>query len=122
MRHTDLMFNVTRVLAKLSLHESLRVGINSDPAHLLDLLVLLEMSRLDGQGLALVVRVAFTLGNLTASNEQNRMRIGVKGGASVLKIIRRATELSGKGEEVKDDGDELEEASSPHKRRVSCSL
>ena len=34
VEHRDLMFNVTRVLAKISLHESLRAGMNADPVYL----------------------------------------------------------------------------------------
>jgi len=85
----ELMFNVARVLAKISLHDTLRQGINSSGNnHLASLLALMEhtartalpplhsiagqQQQQQQQGIALMVRVAFTLGNLTASNEKNR--------------------------------------------------
>jgi len=121
--HSELMYHATRVLAKLSLHESMRQGINSDSSHVAALLKLLDVKGAewsaseDGsqsasaspQATALLVRVAFTLGNLTASNERNRVLIGVQlnGGAAVLRLLncahsRYAQQLEGQ-EKVKED-------------------
>ena len=111
----ELYTSLGRVLAKLSLHEPLRAGINSKPTHLRDLLMLMDVTaraipstdvpttpprskgapldvlasasvpRLSSEALdaltqptALLVRVAFTLGNLTASNDRNRRVVSPK--------------------------------------------
>lgn len=86
MHETELMFNITRILAKVSLHETLRAGINSDTKNVLNLAHLLNVtakkvispigSSSSSQLYALLVRISFTLGNLTASNERNRVLIG----------------------------------------------
>ena len=127
-QHKEVMFNVARVLAKLSLHEPLRAGINSKPTHLRDLLTLMDVTakaipstdvpttpprakgtnaandvlassslpRISSEALdalqqptALLVRVAFTLGNLTASNDRNRALIGSfsDGGRNLVEIV-----------------------------------
>ena len=41
------MFNVARVLAKLSLFESMRASLNADPRHVQDLLHVMGTPRLD---------------------------------------------------------------------------
>jgi hypothetical protein len=129
--HSELMYHATRVLAKLSLHESMRQGINSDSRHVAGLLKLLEAKgsewsdfddRSHGstvaalpQATALLVRVAFTLGNLTASNERNRALIGVQlnGGAAVLRLLgcahsRYARQLEGQGKLKEGDASRRE--------------
>ena len=45
--HGELMFNVARVLAKLSLFESMRASLNADPRHVQDLLHVMGTPRLD---------------------------------------------------------------------------
>ena len=93
--HSELMFNVARVLAKLSLYESMRASLNVDPCHVQDLLHVMAMAqpRLSSdpskppskEVLGLIVRLAFTLGNLTASNDRNRELIGLEfGGVQLL--------------------------------------
>lgn len=119
--HSELMYHATRVLAKLSLHESMRQGINSDSSHVTGLLKLLDVkgaewsASQDGshvasspQATALLVRVAFTLGNLTASNERNRVLIGVQlnGGAAVLRLLNCAQ--SRYAQQLEDHGKSIE--------------
>ena len=116
------MFNVARVLAKLSLHESIRQGINADPRHLLDLLDLLHSTaswalvRTSGpagpaaaQGIALMVRLAFTLGNLTASNERNRAAVLKSGGCGgLVHVLCAAHEAHGFCEgEAREEAEDL---------------
>ena len=65
--------------------------------------------------MALLVRVAFTLGNLTASNERNRRLLGLELGgarklAQVLDLVHarwaanQGSTLSPRGEGKEDDG------------------
>lgn len=49
--HCELMFNVARVLAKLSLFESMRASLNANPRHLHDLLHVMGMPRSDAKKL-----------------------------------------------------------------------
>jgi hypothetical protein len=125
VNETDLMFNITRILAKLSLHESMRSGINSDKNNVLNLLDLLNVTARrifnlsstteaanSSQLYALLVRVSFTLGNLTASNERNRILIGKTGGEEIVFLLRSVFEIYVQSCES-DSGraNELEEAS-----------
>jgi hypothetical protein len=106
LQSDELMYHATRVLAKLSLHETMRHAINGDPTNVAGLFELLDAKGTEwaggGQGAppqastsqatALLVRVAFTLGNLTASNDRNRMLVGAKlgGGVVVLRLLAHA--------------------------------
>lgn len=73
-------------MAKISLNESLRSNINSNVEHLRDMVQLMRHTThaitakptLSSQCVAVLIRISFTLGNLTASNDRNRELIGIK--------------------------------------------
>lgn len=123
MQETELMFNITRILAKISLHESLRAGINSDKNNVLNLVDLLNVtarkmdfrlsswSSQSSQLVALLVRVSFTLGNLTASNERNRMLIGIASGDDVVGLLRLVFDKYVEYQDERADANEFEEVS-----------
>ncbi|KDO33447.1 hypothetical protein SPRG_02254 [Saprolegnia parasitica CBS 223.65] len=78
--HLELMLNISRVLSKLTLHEAGRSPINKSPDILGDLVALLDLSSSGAPHrfqAALLVRLCFVLGNLTASNEKNRKLLAV---------------------------------------------
>lgn len=76
---SELCLNVFRALAKLTLQEDARAALNSDGRHLRAMVCALGAHRAQ---LQLVVRAAFVLGNMTASNAANRQAVGVDlGGA-----------------------------------------
>lgn len=94
--HAELVLNVARITAKLSLLDTFRSQINGKPEHVKSLveLVIREADKcrnvMEGGGSSqetetwpqwhtwpLLSRVSFTLGNLTTSNDQNRALIGV---------------------------------------------
>ncbi|EQC31409.1 hypothetical protein SDRG_11010 [Saprolegnia diclina VS20] len=78
--HLELMLNISRVLSKLTLHEAGRTPINRSPDILGDLVALLDLSSSGAPHrfqAALLVRLCFVLGNLTASNEKNRKLLAV---------------------------------------------
>ncbi len=74
-RHQELGLNVARILAKLTLHEPARARFVAVPAYVGALLELVSMSPSRAPA-ALVVRVMFSLGNLTATNDATRQRLG----------------------------------------------
>ena len=86
--HNELMLNVARILAKLSVDEAGCYGLSTDKAALRNLLKLLQLHQTD---FALTVRVAFVLGNLTMFYENARTAIAFKlGGIEVLAMLLRS--------------------------------
>ena len=86
--HNELMLNVARILAKLSVDEAGCYGLSTDKAALRNLLKLLQLHQTD---FALTVRVAFVLGNLTMLYENARTAIAFKlGGIEVLAMLLRS--------------------------------
>ncbi|OQR96999.1 hypothetical protein ACHHYP_12882 [Achlya hypogyna] len=80
--HLELMLNVSRVLSKLTLHEAGRTQLNKAPETLGHLVQLLDRSSAAAAPhrfqAALLVRLCFVLGNLTASNDKNRKLLAVQ--------------------------------------------
>jgi len=81
--HLELALNVSRVISKLSLHDMARKELYKDPVHMNNLVSALdqEEDKLDlrkNEVSALVVRIAFALGNFTATNDNNRKLIGLQ--------------------------------------------
>ncbi|KAH9093189.1 hypothetical protein Ae201684P_008848 [Aphanomyces euteiches] len=68
LKHSELILNVMRVLTKLTLHEAGRNEFNTSSANLSNVL---DLMRPTCPG-PLLVRLAFVLGNLTATNDRNR--------------------------------------------------
>ncbi|CAM9438976.1 unnamed protein product, partial [Discosporangium mesarthrocarpum] len=102
--HHEVVLNTARVLAKLSLHESVRRELNADPNNTRDLLATLvdqgqglgpTHGPRNAQRLATCVRVAFALGNLTSTNDDNRKLVGIRfGGIFTLpRLLRTAADL-----------------------------
>ena len=96
-RYWELTLNVARALAKLSLHEPTRTALHGDPKRLGDVLATLEAAHEGALALggdaepsdalapmpAVVLRLAFALGNLTASNDANRVVLGIDHGGAL---------------------------------------
>lgn len=99
-RHAELMLNVTRILSKLSLQDGCRSRFTKRPVHLKNLLRLLAVHPTHK---TLLVRVCFVLGNLTSSNDTNRVRTAVAYGAvpALLKLISYFTTKLRKAAESK---------------------
>jgi len=70
--HAELCLNVSRVLAKLSLHEDVRQRLDAREEHL-D--ALLQALALHSQDRPLLIRLCFILGNLSAAHPPNREAI-----------------------------------------------
>ena len=68
----ELCLNVSRVLAKLSLHEDVRARIDAQPAYVDAMAVALTHHHAEPQ---VLIRLCFILGNLSATNERNRESI-----------------------------------------------
>ncbi|KAF0687373.1 Aste57867_20896 [Aphanomyces stellatus] len=69
--HAELVLNVSRVLSKLTLHEAGRHALNHSSENLVTLVQLVSQHAHP----ALVVRAAFVVGNLTATNDRNRKAV-----------------------------------------------
>ncbi|RHY36444.1 hypothetical protein DYB34_001218 [Aphanomyces astaci] len=83
--HGELVLNVSRILSKLTLHEAGRTQVNKGKHNLRHLLKLLDGdTRSRQQDAALVIRLAFILGNLTATNDRNRKAIVTLGAVPPL--------------------------------------
>ena len=67
--NTELCLNVSRVLAKLSLHEDVRMRIDAHPEHIDGMAKALTVHHGEPQ---LLIRLCFILGNLSAANDRNR--------------------------------------------------
>ena len=74
-RHSEVGLNAARILAKLTLHEPARARFVAVPAYVASLLELVSLAPHRAPA-ALVIRVMFSLGNLTATNEATRQRLG----------------------------------------------
>jgi len=74
-RHGELGLNVARIMAKLTLHEPARARFVAVPGYVGALLELVSIAPSRAPA-PLVVRVMFSLGNLTATNEATRQRLG----------------------------------------------
>ncbi|KAL1495546.1 hypothetical protein AB1Y20_016909 [Prymnesium parvum] len=85
-RHAELCLNVSRVLAKLSLHEDVRAQIDADPRHLEALMRVLQLHHADWP---LLVRVCFILGNLSASNCRTREEMATALLPQLLQLLAR---------------------------------
>lgn len=80
--HEELQVNISRVLAKLSLHEALCDAFCRRPEHVEQVV---ECLRRHSSSAQLVLRHAFVLGNLTAKNADARTHVAFKfNGISVL--------------------------------------
>lgn len=86
--HAELALNVSRVLAKLSLHEDVRTRIDSRPLHLDALLQSLKLHQGERQ---LLIRLCFILGNLSASHDTNREKIATLGLPMLLSLLEQYT-------------------------------
>ncbi|KAH8097921.1 hypothetical protein JL720_840 [Aureococcus anophagefferens] len=114
-RYWELTLNVARALAKLSLHEPTRTALHGDPKRLGDVLATLEAAHEGALALggtaepsdalapmpAVVLRLAFALGNLTASNDANRSGAAFLAGGGgddaeqvLIKLIRLVANMS----------------------------
>jgi len=81
--HLELVLNVSRVISKLSLHDMARKELYKDSLNIKNLVFALDLDedKLDlrkNEVSALVVRIAFALGNFTATNDMNRKLIGLQ--------------------------------------------
>ena len=88
-QHADLCLNVSRVLAKLSLHEDVRCRIDSHRAHLDALLHALTLH--GASSAPLLIRLCFILGNLSAANEENRGAIAAAALPLLLRLLDECT-------------------------------
>jgi len=104
----ELALNAARALAKLSLHEPMRAQLNADPKRILDMFDALQRAHRatddvaktdDGDAMnteastypAVVVRLGFVLGNLTAGNDRNRRLVAgddLEGALHLVKLLR----------------------------------
>jgi len=83
--HEKLMYNVSRVLGKFSLDSKCRAIINTKRSA--NCRHFLELCELHPEHNGMLVRLCFTLGNLTASNNDNRRLIAMQLGG-MLKLSR----------------------------------
>jgi len=140
--HAELVLNVARITAKLSLLDTFRTQINGKPEYVKSLveLVIREADKcrnvMEGGGSSssqetetwpqwhtwpLLSRVSFTLGNLTTSNDQNRALIGVSCACiKHLVVLLQAcacslTELYKAEDSIDGDEEEEEKEESPTK-------
>ncbi|RHY22785.1 hypothetical protein DYB32_009396 [Aphanomyces invadans] len=88
--HGELVLNACRVLSKLTLHEAGRTQANKDGDNLRHLLHLLDgVTSSRHHDAALVIRLAFILGNLTATNDRNRKAIYTNGAVPhLLRLLK----------------------------------
>lgn len=124
-RHSELMLNVARILSKLSLNDRCRSRFTKNPRHLRALLRLVSVHPSHA---TLLVRVCFVLGNLSASNDTNRVRIAVEfGGVPSLlrtmayfgkRYLRDHSARPGSSESKDGDEDVAEAAAKPKRSNV----
>jgi len=90
VRHSELMLNVARIVAKLSSDSTNLRHMSKDEEFVRQLM---ELLRVHPDHSSLVLRVTFLLGNLTVNNNRNRLTIGQKfGGADLfVALIGRYT-------------------------------
>lgn len=98
--HPELTVNVSRILSKLTLHELPRAQINQHSINVQNLMTLIDSRynlwiALGNQNVSskrfqdlLFVRVFFVLGNLCASNDQNRRLVANNGALTILGILQ----------------------------------
>eukprot|EP00940_MAST-03C_sp_MAST-3C-sp2_P000653 g653.t1 len=86
--HADLMYNVSRILSKLSLDQNCRKDIKVRGND--NIGAMMRLLELHPHHCGLIIRVSFVLGNLTASNNTNRRLL-----MSVRSASRRAAEIFG---------------------------
>ena len=82
----DLVLNVSRILAKLSLYEQGREALMNAPSNPVRSL-LHVVATAHPRHLPLAVRVFFVLGNLTAGNDENRRYVGETQGCSGVSMM-----------------------------------
>ena len=80
----ELCLNVSRVLAKLSLHEDVRSRIDAQPQHINAMVHALSLHCKERQ---LLIRLCFILGNLSAAHEANREAIARGALPLLLKLL-----------------------------------
>lgn len=83
--NAELCLNVSRVLAKLSLHEEVRSRIDAHPENLTAMLHALNLHAADRP---LLIRFCFILGNLSASHEVNREVIAKLALPLLLRLLK----------------------------------
>lgn len=89
LQHRELLANVARILAKLSLHQAPCEVLAGD-AHVQTLATVLEQHL---ECPSLVLRLTFVLGNLTAKNDQVRLHFMSDTGGGGRALLPRALEL-----------------------------
>ena len=92
----EVVLNAARALAKLSAHENTRRGLHGDERALLDMadaLLDAHARRDDDRANAVVVRLAFCLGNLTASHDENRKVAGTRAAPLVAALAASARDF-----------------------------
>lgn len=86
--HAELCLNVSRVLAKLSLHEDVRSRIDARPQHMDALVQALKLHTNERQ---LLIRLCFILGNVSAAHAANREKIAKLGLPLLLDLLEQYT-------------------------------
>lgn len=93
-----MVLNVGRILSKLSVHDDFLPAFESDPAYSRSLLGLLWQYK---SSKAILLRLAFVLGNVTTSSEGQRKAIATSPGslASIVSILSHYSSATVTGEE-----------------------
>ena len=89
--HAELSLNVSRVLAKLSLHEDVRSRLDANPAHLHALLQVLHHHSSERQ---VLIRLCFILGNLSAAHAPSRDAIAAQTLPLLMTLLEQYTTRS----------------------------
>lgn len=89
-RYDEVVLNVGRILSKLSLHEDCQAVLEADPAYASLMVGLLWQYR---SHRAILLRIAFVMGNLTTGSDRQRKQIASVPGAiaSIVSILGQYT-------------------------------
>ncbi|KAJ8315287.1 hypothetical protein KUTeg_007437 [Tegillarca granosa] len=106
----DLMLNISRIFSKITLHSDCCLAVADQPTSYKSFIHLLNKHILKSD---IVVRVCFILGNITAKNEDARMRLYQEANAfqSLLSVLKIYLEMDVKSKGEKDKQDPSKESS-----------